>query len=92
MTNNPIPPKTAPSWVESWSAVTIVGIVFVAITIVGAIAVINLDGPSEAVAIITALTTAGGTIIGALTGVTIGSSGRAAAEKRAEEAALEAER
>jgi hypothetical protein len=40
------------------------------------------------VAIITTLTTVAGTIIGVLTGATIGGSGRTVAEKRATEATL----
>jgi hypothetical protein len=92
MVGNSVTPKGASSWVESWSAVTIVGIIFVAIAVVGVFAVLNLDGASEAVAVITALTTAGGTIVGALAGASIGGTGRAAAEQRAEKAIVDAER
>ena len=92
MVNNSVTPKGAPSWVESWSAVAIVGIVFAAIAVVGVFAITKLTGASEAVAVITALTTAGGTIVGALAGASIGGTGRAAAEQRAEKATVDAER
>ena len=73
-----------PSWVESWSAVAIIGILFIVIGVVGVVAILKLSGASEAVAVITALTTAGGTIVGALAGANIGGSGRADALRKAE--------
>lgn len=92
MAGNSVTPRTTPSWVESWSAVTIVGIIFATVALVGAVAVFKLEGGAEVVAVITALAAAGGTIVGALTGVSIGGAGRAAAEQRAEAAATQSER
>lgn len=56
-------------------AVTIVGIIFAAIGVLGVFTVLNLKGSSQAMAVITALTSAGGTIVGAPTGASTGASG-----------------
>lgn len=92
MADNQVPPKPTRPFVEDWPAVVTVGIIFFAIAVVGVCAVYRLAEGAEAVAVIAALTTAGGTIVGALGGASIGGAGRAAAERRAEEAGRVAER
>jgi len=67
MVGNSITTRTTPSWVESWSAVTIVGIIFATVAFVGAVAAFKVKEGAELVAVITALAAAGGTILGALT-------------------------